>query len=132
MPYSGSVRRWDTYWADLEPGIGREQKGRRRPVIVISNNGFNAHFEMVTVVSLTKFEGKRRSVYPFEVLLPKGTVTPEFSSIVQVHQIRAISKVRLVAVIGSITDERQKREIENGILIHLDISFDEDEGLRHF
>lgn len=132
MAYSGSVRRWDTFWADLEPGLGREQKGRRRPVIVISNNGFNANFEMVTIVSLTKFEGKRRSVYPFEVLLPQGTVTPDFSSIVLVHQMRAISKLRLLAAIGSITDERQRSEIENGILAHLDISFDEDEDLRRF
>ena len=128
MVYSGSVRRWNTYWADLEPGVGREQKGLR-PVIVISNDGFNASFEMVTVVPLTKFEGKERSVYPFEVLLPRGTVTAGFSSIVLVHQIRAISKLRLHDPIGAITDEAHRRSIENGLLEHLDIPFDPGDDL---
>lgn len=130
MAYSNTVRRWDTIWADLEPGVGREQKGHRRPVIVISNDGFNGSFDMVTVVPLTKFEGKKRAVYPFEVLLPKGTVTPDFSSIVLVHQIRAISKLRLLNPIGAITDETQRTAIENGILEHLDIAFDQDDDLR--
>lgn len=127
MAYLGPVRRWDTFWADLEPGVGREQKGVRRPVIVISNDGFNARFDMVTVVSLTKFEGKGRAVYPFEVLLPKGTVTPEYSSIVLIHQIRAISRMRLLEPIGTIADEGQRGEIEDRILEHLEIAFPEDD-----
>lgn len=129
MAYAGTVRRWDTYWADLEPGVGREQKGARRPVIVISNDGFNSNFEMVTVVSLTKLEGKNRTVYPFEVVLPLGTVTPDYSSIVLIHQIRAISRMRLLEPIGSISDEGQKAEIENRILEHLEIAFEEDDEL---
>lgn len=129
MAYLGPVRRWDTYWADLEPGVGRERKGKKRPVIVISNDGFNSSFDMVTVVSLTKLEGKNRSVYPFEVVLPKGTVTPEYSSIVLIHQIRAISKMRLLEPIGAISDESQKTEIENRILEHLEIAFEEDDNL---
>lgn len=129
MAYLGPVRRWDTYWADLEPGVGRQQKGKKRPVIVISNDGFNSSFDMVTVVSLTKLEGKNRSVYPFEVVLPKGTVTPEYSSIVLIHQIRAISKMRLLEPIGAISDESQKTEIENRILEHLEIAFEEDGNL---
>jgi mRNA interferase MazF len=129
VAYLGPVRRWDTYWADLEPGVGREQKGKKRQVIVISNDGFNSSFDMVTVVSLTKLEGKNRSVYPFEVVLPKGTVTPEYSSVVLIHQIRAISKMRLLEPIGAISDESQKTEIENRILEHLEIAFEEDDNL---
>ncbi len=129
MAYTGLVRRWDTYWADLEPGVGREQRGERRPVIVISNDGFNSTFDMVTVVSLTKLEEKQRTVYPFEVVLPMGTVTPEYSSIVLIHQIRSISKMRLLEAIGSISNEGQKTEIENRILEHLEIAFEEDHVL---
>lgn len=126
MAYIGPVRRWDTFWADLEPGVGREQKGKRRPVMVISNDGFNAAFEMVTVVSMTPLEKKKRKVYPFEVVLPAGTVTPEWSSIVLTHQIRSISKLRLLEPIGSITDEAQRGQIESRLLEHLDILFEED------
>lgn len=127
MAYVGPVRRWDIYWADLNPGVGREQKGEHRPVIVISNDGFNSAFEMVTVVSLTKLEGKQRKVYPFEVVLPKGTVTAEYASIVLIHQIRSISKMRLLEAIGSIADEKQRDEIELRILEHLEIAFEEDD-----
>lgn len=127
MAYLGPVRRWDIYWADLEPGVGSEQKGEKRPVIVVSNDGFNAAFPMVTVVSLTKLEGKQRKSYPFEVVLPKGAVTPEWASIVMVQQIRAISKMRLLEPIGTISDEAHRDEIERRILEHLDIEFDEDD-----
>lgn len=127
MAYIGAVRRWDTFWADLEPGVGREQKGKRRPVIVISNDGFNAAFEMVTVVSMTPLEKKKRKVYPFEVVLPAGTVTPEWSSIVLTHQIRSISKLRLLEPIGAIVDDEHRRQIESRLLEHLDILFEEDD-----
>lgn len=48
MSYPGPVRRWDTLWADLEPAIGSERGGKSRPVIVISNDGYNNAFDVVT------------------------------------------------------------------------------------
>jgi mRNA-degrading endonuclease toxin of MazEF toxin-antitoxin module len=127
MAYTGPVHRWDTYWADLNPGVGSEQRGEKRPVIVISNDGYNKVFDVVTVLSLTKLEGKERKVYPFEVVLPKGTITPEWSSIVMPQQIRAISKKRLLEPIGTLYDELLRAEIENRLLEHLDIAFDADD-----
>lgn len=125
MTHSGPVRRWDTFWANLEPGVGSEQKGDRRPVIVISNDGFNAAFPVVTVVSATKAEGKRRSAYAFEVLLPKGSITPRHASIVMPHQLRTISKLRLSTRIGTLPEEFRAR-IELRLLEHLGIAFEED------
>lgn len=127
MAYVGPVRRWDIYWADLEPRVGSEQGGEERPVIVISNDGFNKTFEIVTVVSLTKLEGKQRKVYPFEVLLPKGTVTPDWASIVMVQQVRSISKKRLLRSIGVLAEQEYREAIENRLLEHLDISFEAEE-----
>ncbi len=54
MAHTGAVRRWGIFWPDLEPGVGSEQKGERRHVIVVSNDGFNAAFPVVTVVPATK------------------------------------------------------------------------------
>src|SRR6266545_1281285 len=105
MAYTGAVHRWDMFWADLEPGVGSEQKGERRPVIVVSNDGFNAAFPAVTVVSATKAEGKKRKPYPFEVLLPEGTITRDRASIVMPHQVRTISKMRLLDRIGTLEGE---------------------------
>jgi len=128
VAYTGPVRRWDTYWADLDPHIGSEQGGEKRPVIVISNDGYNRAFDVVTVLSLTKLEGKSRKTYAFEVVLPKGTITPEWASIVMPQQIRAISKKRLLEPIGTLDDERLRAEIENRLLEHLDIPFEADDS----
>lgn len=124
MAYVGPVNRWDVFWADLEPGVGHEQKGASRPVIVVSNDGFNARFRMVTVVPATKLEEKQRKVYPFEVQLPKGTLTSDYASVVMPYQIRSISSMRLLERIGTLHDPEHQADIENRILEHLGIAFE--------
>lgn len=127
MAYLGAVRRWDIFWADLEPGVGSEQKGERRPVIVVSNDGFNAAFPVVTIVSATKVEGERRKPYTFEVVLPKGTITDQYASIVMPHQVRTISKLRLLDRIGALQEAGFREDIENRLLEHLGIAFEEEQ-----
>jgi mRNA interferase MazF len=119
-----SAKRWDLYWANLEPVVGREQAGARRPVLVLSSSRFNSRFELVTVVPLTKLEGKRRKVYPFEVILPSDVVGTGPTSIVMPHHIRTISKKRLLEHAGSLRDPGKQDEIERRILEHLDIEFE--------
>ncbi|MDT8369601.1 MAG: type II toxin-antitoxin system PemK/MazF family toxin, partial [Longimicrobiales bacterium] len=63
------MARWELYWVDLEPRVGSEQGGERRPALVVSNDGFNHHFDVVTILPLTKREGKERRIYAFELLL---------------------------------------------------------------
>lgn len=124
MAYLGKVRQWDVLRADLEFVTGSEQGGSNRPVIVVSNDGFNERFDVVTVVPLTKLEGKKRKLYPFEYLLPPGTVGHGMTSIVQAYQIHTISKIRLLEKIGNILDVDMRAEIEARILQHLGIEFD--------
>lgn len=124
MAYLGPVRRWDIFWADLDPGVGIEQRGERRPVIVVSNDGVNAHLDVVTVLSATKLEGKQRRVYPFEVQLPPGTLTPEHASIIMPQQIRSISKKRLLERIATLGDPWYRAQTENRLLEHLGIQFE--------
>ncbi len=119
--------RWEIYWVDLEPRVGSEQGGARRPALVLSNDGFNSHFEVVTVVPLTKREGRQRRVYDFEVLLSADVVGTGFGSIVMPHQIRTTSKLRLLERIGILTDEALRLEIENRLLEHLGIAFEAEE-----
>ena len=124
MAYLGPVSRWEIYWVDLEPHVGSEQAGGSRPAIVISNDGFNAHFDVVTILPLTKRQGKRRKVYDFEVLLATEVVGTGHESIVMPHQIRTISKLRLLDRIGVLTDEDAQLAIENRLLEHLGIAFE--------
>ena len=124
MAHVGEVRRWDLFWVDLEPHVGSEQGGERRPGIVVSNDGFNQYFDVVTIVPLTKVEGKQRRVYPFEVLLPKDIVDNRYQSIVMPQQVRTISKRRLLERIGTLESEESRVEIENRLLEHLGIEFE--------
>jgi len=83
---------------------------------------------MATVVPATKLEDKQRKVYPFEVQLPRGTLTVDHESIVMPHQIRSVSAMRLLEKIGTLHDPEQQAQIENRMLEHLGISFEAEEA----
>jgi mRNA interferase MazF len=118
------VKRWEFYWADLNFPVGSEQGGDRRPVLVVSNDGFNAASTLVTILPLTKLEGKKRKVYAHEVLLEEEVVNTGFASIVMPQQIRTISKDRLLERITALDDPDKQEEIVNRLLEHLDIEFE--------
>ena len=124
MAHVGAVARWDLFWADLDPAVGTEQGVAHRPVLVISNDGFNAAFTVVTIIPFTKAEGKRRRVYSFEVLVPRGIVTAAHTSILMPQQIRTIAKARLHNRIGALNDASLQAEIESRVLEHLGIAFE--------
>jgi len=124
MAYLGSVYRWEVYRADLEPHVGHEQAGQNRPVLVISNDEFNAAgLGVFAVLPLTKLEGKTREPYPFEVALPEGALSEGITSIVMPHQIRTLARSRLLERMGRIEDRALQAEIEDRLLEHLGIEF---------
>ena len=126
MPYRGEVRQWEAFIADLDFPVGSEQGGDRRPVIVVSNDGFNQTFPVVTVVPLTKTEGKQRRVYPFEIVIPPGLVGNPKESIIMPYQIRTIDKARLLEPLGRLGDVATRSAIEDRIIEHIGVDLDED------
>lgn len=123
MAHTGAVARWEVYWVDLEPSVGSEQGGEQRPAVVISNDGFNRHFDVVTIVPMTKREGKKRRVYPFEVLVPDLMGTGH-EGILMPQQVRTISKRRLLERVSMLEDESIQLNLENRLLEHLGIDFE--------
>lgn len=119
-------RRWDLVLVDFGDGAGREQAGVR-PALVLSNDGFNRHFPLATVLPLTKREGKPRPVFTFEVVLPPHTAGNEVESIVMPHQVRTVSQDRMVRRIGRLTAPELRTDIENRVLDHLGVGFEEDD-----
>jgi mRNA interferase MazF len=113
-------RRWDLLLVDLGLGAGNEQPSAR-PALLVSNDGFNSHFPLATVLPLTKREGKRRRVYGFEVVLPAGAAGNESESIVMPHQIRTIATARIMRRIGTLSDPELRAEIEERIRDHLSL-----------
>lgn len=127
MAHIGLVNQWDLFSADLDPAVGREQGGGARPVLVVSNDGFNRVFDVVTVLPVTKEAGKKRKIFPFEVRLPANAAGNELESIIMPQQIRTISKARLLKHLGAVTNPDLRIEIEDRILDHLGISLEADE-----
>lgn len=126
MAYASAVSQWDLFWADLNPAVGREPGGDSRPVLVVSNDGFNRAFDVTTVLPLTKLEGKKRQVFPFEVLLPAGSAGNDLDSIIMPQQIRTISRTRLLEKIGTLENSDLRTAVEDRILDHLGISLDDE------
>lgn len=126
MVFRGIPRRWDLFDADLDFPVGSEQGGKSRPVLIISNDGFNAAFALVTVVPLTKQSGKQRKIYSFEVLLSAGMAGNPLDSIVMPQQVRTIARQRLLGPpFGALRDDDLRREIEDKLLQQLGIGFDD-------
>ena len=65
----------DLIWLSLNPQAGHEQAGRR-PALVLSPASYNRAAGLALVCPITS----RVKGYPFEVALPDGPASPEWSS----------------------------------------------------
>ena len=109
-----NIRRGGCYLAALDPVIGREIS-KTRPVVIVSNNKNNEFSETVTILPATSKHIK--GIYPFEVLLTKGTGNLPKDSKVKADQIRTLDKSRIVKFIGIL--EREKMDqIDKAVKIH--------------
>lgn len=95
------VRRGEICLVDLEPVRGSEAN-KRRPVIIVSNDGANISAEragrgVITVVPVTS---NIAHVYPFHVLLPASRSGLDRESKAQAEQVRSISVERVGERIG--------------------------------
>lgn len=109
------MKRGEIYYADLNPTIGSEIN-KRRPVLVVSNDANNKASSIITVIPITSNVSK---IYPFEVGLDVKMTGLMKMSKAQCHQIRTISKQRVIGkVIGKINKEILL-QIETALKLHL-------------
>lgn len=112
--------RWSIWLADLEPVIGAEQ-GKKRPVLVISNEPINQLLPVVNILPITsRKEG--RKIYPNEVLLAENKFGLDQQSIVLCYQIRTIDKSRLSKFIGELNDKAIQTEVIGALCLQLGIN----------
>ena len=97
------MKRGEIYYANLDPVLGSET-GKRRPVLIVSNDINNRAATTVTVLPITSNVTR---VYPFEVYLDKNDSGLSKPSKVQAQQIRTISKQRISSgkAVGSLNEE---------------------------
>lgn len=100
------MRRGDIVLVDLDPVRGSEA-GKRRPAVVVSNDGANAVATrlgrgVVTVVPVTSNVTR---VYPFQVALPAAETGLERASKAQAEQVRSVAADRITDPVGQLTPE---------------------------
>jgi mRNA interferase MazF len=110
-----SVFQWAIMEANLDPVTGAEQKGTR-PVLIVSNEEYNQAMPNVTVLPLTS---TKRRLYPSEVFLLQGKAGQPLDSIIMAHQIRTISKQRLMGLLGYLEEPQLQDEVRTVIKEHL-------------
>jgi len=88
--------RGEVWWVTFDPSIGGEIQ-KRRPAIIVSNDAANRHLNRVQVVPVTS---NVERLYPSEAYV---TVNEQPCKALA-NQIATVSKERLLAQIGRVTD----------------------------
>src|SRR5215467_11536975 len=89
------MKRGDVCWADLVPRSGSEQTGRR-PVIVISHDGFNQTpgWKSIIVIPVSTAAAQARRG-PTVVDLPAGSGGLSRTSLALCHQVTTLDRAKL-------------------------------------
>lgn len=114
------MRRGEVWEADLKPRSGSEQSGRR-PVIVLSNDGFNAieSWHSVIVVPCSTSD-RQRARGPTAVPLKKGVGGLRKGSVALCHQLTTLDRDKLVTRWGSLSREEMVI-VEEGVRAAIDL-----------
>jgi mRNA interferase MazF len=126
---SGTPRRCEIFWANLEPVKGSEQGGFR-PVLIISNNLMNESASVVIAIPMTR-SGEKAKNGPFNIpykasqLLIDEEAVKELAKqkhyyapvdgVILCNQSRTIAKARLICKLGAVSDKEVIRYVEEAI-----------------
>jgi mRNA interferase MazF len=112
------IRRGDIWWCDLGPVLGSAPAGRR-PVLVVSADGFNAS-NLKTVVAAALTTNVDRAARPANVFVQKGAAGLTKDSVVVMTQLRTLDKATLVERCGRLTRSRMA-QVDAGLRRVLDL-----------
>src|SRR6202171_1621149 len=114
------MNRGEVYWADLVPRSGSEQTGRR-PVIVVSHDGFNQtpgwKSIVVVPISTSSSQGRRG---PTVIELSGGTAGLPKTSFAVCHQVTTLDRAKLTKRVGSLP-AAPLCEVEEGLKAAMDL-----------
>jgi mRNA interferase MazF len=114
------VKRGDLYWAELKPRSGSEQKDRR-PVVIISNDGFNEVPSWRSIIVIPVTTSPRQALRGPTVVALSGVGSGlNRNSIAICHQITTLDRSKLDTRIGALS-QAEIEGIEQGILAVCDL-----------
>lgn len=104
------IRKYDIVQADLGETIGSEQGGIR-PVVILQNDIGNKYSTTTLIFPLSS---KMKSLnQPTHTLIRRSADTGlRTDSVLLGEQMRVISTQRIIKKIGTVTDEKERREIQ--------------------
>ena len=112
------MKKGDIFRALLEPRSGSEQRGRR-PVILVSHDGFNQVQSWRTVIvvplSTSPRQGRR---YPTVVEIPAGEAGLPVTSYALCHQVTTVDRGKLLEPLGTLPDSTLQA-VERGLRVAL-------------
>jgi mRNA interferase MazF len=114
------MKRGDVYWADLVPRSRSEQTGRR-PVVVVSHDGFNQTpaWMSIIIVPVTS-SASRTKRGPTVVAVPGGVAGLPKLSVAVCHQVTTLDRAKLTKKIGTLPVELL-RAVEQGLKAAMDL-----------
>ncbi|GMV42898.1 MAG: hypothetical protein AMXMBFR64_46140 [Myxococcales bacterium] len=114
------MRRGDVYVAQVVPRSGSEQTGTR-PVVVVSNDGFNAvpSWRSVIAVPLSTSASQARRG-PTAVPIAAGIGGIQRDSVALCHQVTTLDRSKLKSYVGSLPEE-VLRAVDDGLRASLDL-----------
>jgi mRNA interferase MazF len=97
------MRRGEVRLVDLDP-TGGSEANKRRPAVIVSNDGANSTAERLGrgVLTIVPVTSRTERVYPFQVMLPAGETGLRLDSKAQAEQVRAVAVERIGAQVGSL------------------------------
>lgn len=101
------ILRGEIRWADLSPGQGREQTGRR-PVLILSHDVFNERSG--TVIAMAVTSRLQQAGFPLTMeILSKGLPKRSW---VKISQIRTLAAERIGKTVAALPPEELARALE--------------------
>jgi mRNA interferase MazF len=98
------MRRGDVVLVDLDPVRGSES-AKRRPAVVVSNDGANAVAERLGrgVVTIVPVTSNVQRIYPFQIELPAAESGLRRDSKAQAEQVRSVDVSRIVQTVARLS-----------------------------
>jgi mRNA interferase MazF len=113
------MHRGEVRLVDLDPARGAEAD-KRRPVVIVSNDGANRTAAMLGrgVLTVVPVTSNVERVHPFQVFLPSGTVGLSRDSKAQAEQVRSIAVERIGDRLGSVPPSLMG-SLDDALRLHL-------------
>ncbi|MFW6024876.1 MAG: type II toxin-antitoxin system PemK/MazF family toxin [Candidatus Woesearchaeota archaeon] len=113
-----NIKRGDIIIVDLKGALGSEQKGAKRPCLVIQNDTGNKYSGTTIVASITS---KEKNVMPTHInILNYTKFGLDEPSTILLEQIRTIDKKRIKKKVSKV-DERTMKLIDEALIINFGI-----------